>query len=105
MEQIPLDKIVINWEPIIWAISSVGGIIVILIGIIAYILKADREENKQYRLLFSNELKEQQREISQVTINTQLAVELIKHEQEFGKQRLESFISFVEQGKYKSKRK
>lgn len=102
-----MQEVPINWEPILWVATSVGGLIITLLTIIAFFLKADREENKEYRLLFSAQLKEQQKEITQVSINTQLAVELIKHEQELGKQRLESFISFVEQGKYyvKPKRK
>lgn len=102
-----MQEVPINWEPILWIATGVGSLIIALLSIIAVLLKEDRAENKEYRIMFSSQLKEQQKEITQVSINTQLAVELIKHEQEFGKQRLESFISFVEQGKYyvKPKRK
>lgn len=88
----------IDWQPILWVGCLFLSIITALLGWIAVLIRADRNniivrisKNEETIIEQQNELKDQKKEIKEIAVNTHEAIEIVKVEQQHAKERLRIF--------------
>lgn len=78
----------IDWTPILWVGGGFGTVIVILLGVIAYFVRSDREQSKIAWTKHDEELQKQHDEIREIQI-------LMRTEQEHSKKRMDEIHEVV----------
>jgi len=64
-----------DWEPILWVGGGFAGVIVILLGWIAYLIKSDRDTNILRLDKHESWIIEVQKEVRELTKSTSVAIE------------------------------
>lgn len=79
--------------------------IVVLLGVIAYFIKSDRDGTKEVLKKHEGWFFSQQNEIHEISTNTRLAIQLIESQQKINNEKLEMFMKMMEDRKEPKRKK
>lgn len=71
-----LEKM-IEMDTLLWMLGGIGGVIIMLLGIIAYFIKADKDMNRELLNKHEGWILEQQKEIHEISKQNQVSNERI----------------------------
>lgn len=81
----------------LWLLGGIGGMIVILLGVIAYFIKSDRDGTVSVLKKHEDWILGQQNEIHEISTNTRLAIQLIQSEQKNNNEKLEILFRMMDE--------
>jgi hypothetical protein len=79
------------WEVITWIAGGFGAIFTLLLSAIVYLIYTDKKESKETLQKHEGWILKQQESLHEWGMKTNVAIELIKQEQQQGWKRLEIF--------------
>ena len=83
------------WNVFVWLMSIIGGMIVILLGVIAFFIKSDRETVKEQLTKHEEWILDIQQQVHEGQEQTKLAIQAIQMEQKFGSERIEQLADQI----------